>query len=497
MEFGTTKGLAYVHNWDAQAARTMSLFEADQKMAAQTKAEAEKLADDFTLGKVYTDRGRQKLNEFSNETFAKIGEFAAKNKNWQYDPALRGQMKMLTNSLRENDIVAAEENSEQGRQQMIKDMANPDNGLDQEDFEDMKLRYENYKLTGNQSGKLDGTIEPFTYFAPKPFDAAAKAKEILDLTEASTSLYTGPDGYDYETTTRTPAALHSAATNALAGPDGKRWQREFERGKAKGLIGDPDAHSMLLRMFTNYNGNIKKREINWKVKADYEARASSGSGSEDPLINPFNEHILDPLSTTGKAVTQDMAKLYNTVYDKEKPTLAITGSPRLKTARDEDGKYHLMTGLQGRSVRVLYGNEIQKSPWAPGVYEGQVTMLVKKSTIPNSYFDGESVGKKYSKDIRLSATEKDVNGDPLYEVDTYMEVPKFTPETQMRYNADYVEKKNNMKIAVDSAVNEAVLQQSNPKAYEAYKSGRIITATNGTRFKVVVENGEFKQQPVR
>jgi hypothetical protein len=497
MEFGTTKGLAYVHNWEAQAARTMSLFEADQKMAAQTKAEAEKMAQDFTLGKVYTDRGRQKLGEFSNETFSKIGEFAAKNKNWQYDPVLRGQMKMLTNSLRDNDIVSAEENSEQGRQQMIKDMANPDNGLDQYDFLDMKNRYENYKLTGNQSGKIDGTTEAFTYFAPKAFDAAAAAKAILDLTESKTTF--SSDGmYNYSTQTRTPEALHSAATNALAGPDGKRWQREFERGKAKGLIADPDAHSMMLRMFSNYNGDTRTKEVNQFALENLRNRNSGGSGdTEDPIINPFDLHVLEPLSTTGKAITQDMSKLYNTVYDKEKPTLAITGSPRLKSARDEDGKYHLMTGLQGRNVRVMYGNEIQKSPWAPGVYEGQVTMLVKKSTIPTSYFDGEAVGKKYSKDIRLSATEKDVNGDALYEVDTYMEVPKFTPETQMRYNAEYMEKKNNMKVAVNSAIDEAALQQSNPQAYNAYKSGKIITAKNGNRFRVVLENGQFKQQPVQ
>jgi len=483
-EFGTTKGLAYVHNWDAQANRTMSLFEADQKMAAQTKAEAEKLADDFTLGKVYTDRGRQKLGEFSNETFAKIGKFAAKNKNWQYDPVLRGQMKMLTNSLRDNSIVSAEETSELSRQQMAKDMANPDNGLDQEAFEPMKENLRNYQLTGNQTGKIDGTIEPFTYFAPKPFDANQKAQEILKLTETKTSFFS--DGiYNYSTQTRSPEALHSAATNALAGPDGKRWQREFERGKAKGIIGDPDAHSMLLRMFKNYNGDVITKEINPFALENYKNQNNSNGDTEDAIVNVFDEHIKYPLLTDGIAHTQDMNKLFNTIYDKDKPTMVVNGYPRLKSVMTPGGKYNIIKGLEGRNVKVMYGNEIRKSRAYPGVYEAQVTMVVDRNALPSYYFQDEDKTKlkpEYTKDIRQSAREKDLNDNPLYEVDTYMDVPKFTAETQMRYNADYMEKKNNMKVAIANAAADV----NRRRALSAAEQGTVFTNKKGEKYRFVI-----------
>ena len=299
LSFGVTKGLAYRHNfldWEREKDAQDQLDKQDEQMRMQ---KADWMSNQMQLGKTYTDYDRNGLQNWAHSevlpNIAKLMQTPGAFTN----PEILAKVKMLGESLKDNQYTQRSSRVMQNYELMLKDMQDAELMNDPDAKQELIARmneYNNYNSKGNIYGLDGANVEEFTYRRPQTFDFNKWANTEAATLGTREKVYES-NGLLYQD--EYFANIDERVNSYLSGKDGAKLERMWQRVQS--------------------NGTVHKRKEDWlkeelKVRKDLHRAVSAapdrsgGNGSEaSGGLNYFREFVLPGLMQSKEVAIQTKA----------------------------------------------------------------------------------------------------------------------------------------------------------------------------------------------
>lgn len=299
MQRSTISGLAVRFDFKGLTQQNNEQEELDRRARLDAENKSKYWADKLKPGKVYTEWGRQQLKVHNEEVATKLGAIINNNRNWETNPTILAQVNALTDSLADNDITAKELRIEQGRQQMVKDLASGE--FDPDQFEEAQKNYSNYSKTGRTTGSADHPENEFVYTSPQKFDMATYSATLASSIKSRSRTVNMGNGMLKTILEPEEEQVANVAASAINGQYAKSIRRAWERDVADG---GSEFKSPLEMMHS-----IIKAHLGSEVKFDNipVPRGNHGDGSEGTVnvTEPFQLYLQKKMSPQYKETIRD------------------------------------------------------------------------------------------------------------------------------------------------------------------------------------------------
>lgn len=385
LSYGMASGLAQRFDFKGYNEELDRQEQLDRQAKQDVDNKMKYWSDKMKIGKVYTEHGRRQINEHFDKTVRELARIASQNPNWESDPITLAQINKMTESLSDNDIVARELRVEQGRQQMMKDMASGD--FDKDDFAKMQNDYINYSKFGNTGGeKMDGSNE-FIYNSPTKYDNASFVSDYSKL--VGEKAYMTDNGSGIITGQK---AQHSDVLNAMnAAKSDKRWSKWVQKFNELHAAGN-NMYDTPEDAFVAAVEGSKSSTINYQEhRQSVEGARANGTANPDEVYDPYGQFVEHPLSTAQNNMVQVNPKAAAHLFD-----------------MSSDGTMNTQTGMlllmPGKANGVQIWNRLTATAGAQVTAKPTGTIM---RNMHNSSYYGE-----YNTQLPLSAALSPIFKDP-------------------------------------------------------------------------------------
>lgn len=303
MNFGTAKGLAYRHDWDATMRREMINTQRLQEQKQLDEAKAKYYAEKFKLSTPTNEFDRSKYEDHVLSVNDQITDFITANPNWESDIGLQMKFNQLTDQYLNNDILIRDQRVKQQVDGM--EAWARENNISENDAELVRMReeYHNYVRFGNIKGEgFQGEVEEFKFIKPNDIDMTTIGQKAATFLNESATTEMQSKGGTYGTRTyvdpirirQAAQAIYDDNTSGVT----RMWNKVTDDDKEKLYKGD--IINFVEGYIQPYIGGGYKPQGQW---------ASSGSGSGDSNAANINSWYYKDIYNK-KNIYSDKVKLF-------------------------------------------------------------------------------------------------------------------------------------------------------------------------------------------
>lgn len=348
-DFGTSSGLAYRHNFNADMARLLQEEAMINNQKAAAEAKAEKLGGMMKFGKGFTKHQQQNIDLIGNESVAEMGKIINENGGSITNPATYARLNQLSNRMVNNEYTikakATEKQYEAMSDFLIK---NPDLADDPEVNKQL-----DYWKQFDETGQYDivdpvtntkTTMHDFVFRNPintvnldEEFSKVVKTK-MADKVEFGTPQYGQVPAYFKVSDNNLLAATYSALSDPKVMAAAKK---KFEQDENAQKVYSGNIYLWANDMFSKPQA-LQKTEIVTDLNAYNAAR---GNGNDKigippqtvrPLINDLNTEAKNSPTKTAQLNPQGLAPILGGAAKADNGDLISTGEYNIVSASGND-----------------------------------------------------------------------------------------------------------------------------------------------------------------
>lgn len=420
LNYGTTAGLSYVHNWDAEMQRQNYNEQADRQARIDAENKAKMLGDKLAFDHLSNTWDNKLMKEFAEGRIQEIGKFIAENPNYESDAGLWAKFNQMSGELTNNDIVSRSMRIQQNYESLVGYMQQNPGAENDPAIQAQLTEYDNYVKYGSVNGiPTDG--KEFIFRNPdEQFDPqAAIAKTFSQLAPQETYDRSGV-GIGATKTAVPDAALQSTAIGMLNGPDGWRYNNAWKNmSPDQQAFYQNDPVKWLMESGKAYTATGVQAGAVFAPQRPSGGGGSGGgggaSGAYSPFLNDFGR--LQPM---GAATYSNHVNTLVPIQDGKMPVngalrVSVTGAdgnPTWVTLNSYAGTTvganptgRVMSGAAGE----LYTEVVVTAPVTKELMYGETPLLKSTSWWESTYDVGqEENDPAYSSVVHLN---KDEDGD--------------------------------------------------------------------------------------
>jgi hypothetical protein len=446
LNYGTKKGLAFRFDFNAYQQQRVQREAMDRQAQIDTENKVKYWGEKFQPGKAYTDAGKAALQEYSNQTFEKIGNLVNNNENWESDFNTYSKVLQMASSLSDNEITAAEMRVEQNRLLMAKDMASKE--FDPDDFASHIDSYDRFAKR-----KPGEKVDEFVYIAPVKYDFAADMQDLSKTIKKTERIGTFNSEFMVNRKAADPDQLRSVARAAIASRNGNRILKAYKKMRESGSNEFDTPEEMVMATLDGFIG----------TETDLIARpqksSSDSDGNNNQLFDPFTTQLLPQLDGRNMNDVKSSGLKHFIPLSEDGKSINVNGKGIY--VFDNSNKIHVITGYSGTSQEApaVYG--MARSGYTGNKYVGvqYVLPVDPDRMVPlfadQYYLKPEYIRKHVRSEIPGDEIDPKFKGKITYELNSKGEgtgriflnagVPikasDITKEQIARYNAQFVGQK--------------------------------------------------------
>lgn len=196
LDFGTTSGLAYRHNYQQDIANLQRNEMLNERARAQAENKAAQIAEELKFGSADNEYDRNKLREFTTTKMNEIGGFMNSNPDYRFNPEKFMYYKQMANSLQDNEWVKRSMYHNAQLKEFQDYVSKHPDIMTDEELEKTKSAILNYQKTGDVLGE-EGQGRQFTFIPPQPHIDLAKhmAEQVKNMRKSGLDNSSNPDYY--------------------------------------------------------------------------------------------------------------------------------------------------------------------------------------------------------------------------------------------------------------------------------------------------------------
>lgn len=403
-DFGTSSGLAYRHNFNADMARLLQEEGMINNQKAAAEAKAIKYGDELKFATGYTPYFQSKIDEVANNNIVQIGKLLHENgNNPAASPMVWAQYKQLANQIGNNEWTVKSDAAKKEYEKFTSFLAeNPDMMTDP-DVQKQLDEWKQFKETGtvtkfDNNGNAVREMNDFVFINPlSKIDLNTEAQKFMSKIKPSDLVTTPTNAKGHYLATPVPSEkdLMAATIATLSDPKTRKVaEKEFNdpsnEAVAKQFNGNlnkwfsevymkpnqVDNSQILLdqnmadarkqAMWQGTYGQAKPTpEVKPQLSIAYEAGLKSSTGTA-PLTAKGASVLLGETSVGPEPGTIVASGTYN--FNGQPVSMAgvvMTPVPVLKAGANKQAQIDAMAQLDAKAFEAVTGTKVYYSPGDP------------------------------------------------------------------------------------------------------------------------------------
>lgn len=168
LDYGTSSGLAYRHNFQQDIANDQRNEMLDRQARIDAENKTKLFADEFKFGEAQSDYNKNQLKQYTEQLIPKIGKFVNDNPDYRTNTMKYSMYKQMTGGLLKNKFVENDMRFQGMKKELAAHLAKHPEDVDRPEIAKMAEQISNYNKTGDIEGKT-GQDRQFDFLQPKPY----------------------------------------------------------------------------------------------------------------------------------------------------------------------------------------------------------------------------------------------------------------------------------------------------------------------------------------